>query len=79
MDNINFVITFKMINFIFSRYLDVDQESLKAFNQNLDWLQNGTHGYHLPRHGDLYTKSDFNKSNKNSLPIKIASYILDMS
>lgn len=59
------------------RYIDIEQDKLKEFNENLDWLNDGTHGYHLPRHGDLYTEMDFKKANK-SLPIRIADYILNL-
>ncbi|RNA40428.1 hypothetical protein BpHYR1_013646 [Brachionus plicatilis] len=59
------------------RYIDVEQEKLKEFNENLDWLNDGTHGYHLPRHGDLNTEMDFKKANR-SLPIRIAEYIFNL-
>lgn len=60
------------------RYVDVDQDKLAEFNQKLDWLNNGTYAYHLPRHGSLFTKSDYEKANKSLLPIKIATYILNL-
>lgn len=60
------------------RYIDIDQGELKSFNEHLDWLNNGSYGYHMPRHGALYTRDDYEKANKSSLPIKIATYILNM-
>ncbi|CAF0723699.1 unnamed protein product [Brachionus calyciflorus] len=60
------------------RYIDIEQEKLKDFTDNLDWLNDGAHGYHLPRHGSLYTREDFDKSDKNALPIRIATYILNL-
>ena len=60
------------------RYVDVTQENLKEFNDKLDWINDGTFGYHLPRHGDLYSRLDYNKSDKARLPIRIATYILNL-
>lgn len=31
------------------RYLEYAHEKLSEFNEKLDWLNNGTYGYHLPR------------------------------
>ena len=56
----------------------MDQDKLAEFNQKLDWLNDGTYAYHLPRHGPLFTKEDFDKADKNSLPIKIASHIFNL-
>ncbi len=56
----------------------MDQEKLVDFNQNLDWLNNGTHGYHLPRHSSLFSRAEFDKADQSVLPIKIASYILNL-
>lgn len=53
-------------------------ENLLEFNQKLDFVGNGTYGYHLPRHGSLFTRNDFDKANKTQLPMKIASYILNL-
>ncbi len=58
--------------------MDVDQNDLRDFNERLDWLNNGTCGYHLPRHGALFTREDFDSANESLLPIKIASYILNL-
>jgi hypothetical protein len=60
------------------RYTAVNQEDLQDFNNKLDWKNDGTYGYHLPRHGDLYSKDNYNKSDKSTLPIKIATYILNL-
>lgn len=60
------------------RYIDVDQDGLKSFNDHLDWLNNGSFAYHLPRHGALYTREDYEKANKSMLPIKIATHILNL-
>ena len=56
----------------------MDQDKLGEFNQKLDWLNNGTYGYHLPRHGSLFNKEDYEKADKNALPIKIATHILNL-
>jgi hypothetical protein len=60
------------------RYTTVSQEELKEFNNKLDWKNDGAYGYHLPRHGDLYSTKNYNNSNKDTLPIKIATYILNL-
>ena len=67
-----------LISILNNRYIDVEQDKLNEFNKNLDWLNNGSYSYHLPRHGSLFTKEDFDKADKNSLPIKIASYIFNL-
>lgn len=59
------------------RYTDVPREQLEVFNSQLDWLNNGTYAYHLPRHGSLFTRADFEKADKTQLPIKIATHILN--
>lgn len=59
------------------KYVDIEQNKLKDFNEKLDWLNDGTHGYHLPRHNDLYSEKDFKNAN-TSLPIRIAQYILEL-
>ena len=61
------------------RYVEIDQNKLADFNANLDWLHNGTHGYHLPRHSSLFTRQDYERADQNTLPIKIAKHILEMS
>lgn len=60
------------------RYIDMPQEDLLKFNRNLDFINDGTYGYHLPRHGSLFSRDDYDKSDKTHLPIKIATYILDL-
>ena len=62
-------------NFI-PRYLNLDQEKLTEFNENLDFINDGTYGYHLPRNSELFSRSDFEKAQKTHLPIKIAAFIL---
>jgi hypothetical protein len=61
------------------KYIDIEQENLRSFNDNLDWLNNGSYAYHLPRHGDLFSKSDYDNANKSSLPIRIAHYIYNLN
>lgn len=61
------------------RYIEYTHEKLVDFNLNLDWLNDGAYGYHLPRHSDLFSLDDFKKANKSTLPIKIASYVYNLS
>ena len=58
--------------------MEFDQEKLAEFSKNLDWLNNGTHGYHLPRHALLYSKTDYLQADQSQLPIKIAKYIFEL-
>jgi len=59
-------------------YTNVEQENLIEFNSHLDWLNNGSFAYHLPKHGSLFSQKDFFKANKSDLPIQIASYIFNL-
>jgi hypothetical protein len=80
--NYNIVCCFLFSSFFNSnlnRYIEIEQEKLVEFNNQLDWLKNGTYGYHMPRHGNLFTKFDFDRANKTtSLPMKIADYIFNL-
>lgn len=60
------------------KYLDLDQSQLIEFNRNLDWLNNGSHGYHLPRYSQLFSMRDYESADKSLLPIKIADFILGL-
>jgi hypothetical protein len=60
------------------RYMEYLHEKLDDFNEKLDWLNNGSYAYHLPRHSNLFSYTDYVKANKSALPIKIASYIYNM-
>lgn len=69
------MIFFNGWNIFIPRYVDIN--SVREYNENMDWLNNGTFGYHLPRHGPLFTKEEYDRSNKNDLSIRIATYILN--
>ena len=56
----------------------IDQNMLYEFNEKMDWLNNGSYAYHLPRFASLHSQEEFNKANKSDLPIKIAKYIFDL-
>jgi hypothetical protein len=59
-------------------YTNVDQEKLFEFNNRLDWLNDGSFAYHLPKHSSLFSHKDFSNANKSDLPIQIASYIFNL-
>lgn len=60
------------------RYVEIEQEKLREYGERLDFVNDGTHGYHLPRNTDLHSITDFERANKTSLPIQIANYILNL-
>lgn len=60
------------------RYVDYTHEKLVDFNNKLDWLNDGTYSYHLPRHSELFSLNEYEKANKTSVQIKIASYIYNL-
>ena len=56
----------------------VHSSKVYEYNENIDWLNNGSYAYHLPRFSSLHTQGEYNKANKSDVPIQIAKYILDL-
>ncbi len=52
--------------------------TIEEFNKNMNWLNNGTYGYHLPRHAALFSLEQYEKSDKARVPIQIATFIYDL-
>ena len=56
----------------------VEFSKVHEFNLNMDWLNNGSYAYHLPRYAPLFTENDYKNANISDIPIQIAKYILDL-